>query len=303
MGPTAAGKTDLAVRLVEALPLEIVSVDSAMVYRGMDIGTAKPDAATRRRAPHRLIDIRDPEDTYSAGDFVRDARAAMAEIRAAGRVPLLVGGTMMYFRALTRGLADLPGANPSLRAAIEREAARVGWPALHRRLAAVDPAAAARIAPNDSQRIQRALVVFEVSGRPISEWQAEGTAADPGTTWLRFGLLPEPRAELARRIRARFEAMLENGFVEEVARLRERPGLHRQSTSMRAVGYRQIWDYLEGRSTLEEAKTAAVTATRRLAKRQVTWLRSERDLICHNPLERDAFASILAHLRARMGRL
>jgi len=266
----------------------------------MDIGTAKPDTAILRRAPHRLIDIRDPEDTYSAGEFVRDARAAMAEIRAAGRVPLLVGGTMMYFRALTRGLAALPPANPELRARLEREAARHGWPALHRRLERVDPAAAARIAPNDAQRIQRALEVYEVSGRPISEWQARGTAADPGTAWLRFALLPEPRSELGARIRERFEGMLRDGFVAEVARLRERPGLGRHSPSMRAVGYRQIWDYLDGRSTLEEAEQRAVTATRRLAKRQVTWLRSERDLICHNPLEGDAFAAIFTYLRERI---
>ncbi len=300
MGPTAAGKTELAVRLVEAFPFEIISVDSAMVYRGMDIGTAKPDAATLRRAPHRLIDLRDPEDTYSAGDFVRDARRAMAAIREAGRVPLLVGGTMMYFRALTRGLAGLPPADPEIRRALEREAAVHGWPALHRRLAGVDPAAAARIAPNDSQRIQRALEVYELSGRPISQWQAEGTAPEPGARWLRFGLVPAPRAELARRIRERFEAMLREGFVEEVARLRQRPGLGRHSPSMRAVGYRQLWDYLEGTSTLEEAKRAAITATRRLAKRQVTWLRSERDLICHNPLEQDAFAAISRCLRERL---
>lgn len=291
LGPTATGKTELAVRLVETLPLAIVSVDSAMVYRGMDIGTAKPDAETQRRAPHRLIDIRDPENTYSAGAFVRDARAAMREIRAAGRVPLLTGGTMMYFRALTRGLAELPPADPDLRSAIDREARRHGWPALHGRLAAVDPAAAARIAPNDAQRIQRALEVFEKSGRPISEWQA-ATSADPDAAFLKLGLVAEPRAQLASRIAERFERMLRRGFVDEVARLRERPGLDRNSPSMRAVGYAQIWDYLDGRATLEEAKRAAVTATRRLAKRQMTWLRNERELICHNVLEGDVFVAI-----------
>lgn len=212
MGPTATGKTDLAVRLVERLPFEIISVDSAMVYRGMDIGTAKPDLETQRRAPHRLIDIRDPEQTYSAGDFVRDARAAMASIREAGQVPLLVGGTMLYYRALTRGLATLPSADPALRAAIDRDARRLGWPALHRRLATVDPAAAARIAPNDGQRIQRALEVFEKSGRPLSEWQAEQAPGEPEASWLRLGLLPEPRSELGRRIARRFDAMLRAGL-------------------------------------------------------------------------------------------
>lgn len=303
MGPTASGKTDLAVRLVEAFAFEIISVDSAMVYRGMDIGTAKPDAKTRRRAPHRLIDIRDPEQVYSAGDFVRDARAEMARIREAGRVPLLAGGTLMYFRALIRGLATLPRADRALRAAIDRDAQRLGWPALHRRLAAVDPVAAGRIAPNDAQRIQRALEVFEKSGRALSEWQARTVPGIPGESYLTFGLVPEPRSELHARIERRFDAMVEAGFVDEVARLRRRPGLDRRSPSMRAVGYRQIWDYLDGRTTLEAALRDAVTATRRLAKRQMTWLRSERNLTRHNPLERDAFAAISTSISERMGRV
>lgn len=301
MGPTAAGKTGLAVRLVEVFPFEVISVDSAMVYRGMDIGTAKPDARTQQRAPHRLIDIRDPEETYSAGDFVRDANAALAAIREKGRVPLLVGGTMMYFRALTQGLADLPSADAALRSELDREAQRLGWPALHRRLADVDPAAAARIDPNDSQRIQRAFEVYLKTGRGISEWQTE-VASDAATApYLKLALVVEPRAELGRRIADRFETMLCEGLVEEVTHLRERPGLSRGSPSMRAVGYRQIWDYLDGRSTLEEARRDAVTATRRLAKRQMTWLRSERDLMCHNTLEGDAFAAISTYISKCMG--
>ncbi|HET6630444.1 MAG TPA: tRNA (adenosine(37)-N6)-dimethylallyltransferase MiaA [Woeseiaceae bacterium] len=300
MGPTASGKTELAVRLVESLPLAIVSVDSAMVYRGMDIGTAKPGQGVLERAPHRLIDIREPEETYSAGDFVRDARAAMAGIRAAGRVPLLVGGTMMYFRALTEGLAELPTADAAVRRAIDDEARAEGWPAMHARLAGVDPAAAARIDRNDRQRIQRALEVWRVSGKPLSAWQAEAHAAAPAPAGLRFGLVPEPRAILHRRIERRLRAMLEAGFVDEVARLKRRPLLDERSPAMRAVGYRQLWSYLDGRATLEEAVHKAVTATRQLAKRQLTWLRTEAGLICHNPLEADVFGAISARIRQRL---
>jgi tRNA dimethylallyltransferase len=300
MGPTASGKTELAVRLVEALPLTIVSVDSAMVYRGMDIGTAKPGPEILARAPHRLIDIREPEETYSAGDFVRDARTAMADIRAAGRVPLLVGGTMMYFRALTRGMADLPAADPAVRQAIDDEARADGWPALHARLAAVDPAAAARIAANDSQRIQRALEVWRVSGKPLSAWQAEGPGPAPGPAYLRFGLAPEPRAALHRRIERRLRGMLDAGFVDEVARLKQRPFLDERSPAMRAVGYRQVWTYLDGRAALEAAVHKAVAATRQLAKRQMTWLRTEPGLICHNPLEADVFDAIFTRIRQRL---
>jgi tRNA dimethylallyltransferase len=302
MGPTASGKTELAVRLVEALPLAIVSVDSAMVYRGMDIGTAKPAAETLKRAPHRLIDIRDPEQPYSAGHFVRDAGREMAEIRAAGRIPLLVGGTMMYFRALTRGIAVLPAADRTLRSAIDAEAGEAGWPALHAKLAAVDPAAAARIEPNDSQRIQRALEVYRASGRPLSEWQKrEGPPRMP--PYLRFGLVPEPRAELHRRIELRFKAMLAAGFVDEVARLRRRPLLTERSPSMRAVGYRQIWQHLDGRATQDGAAEKAVAATRQLAKRQLTWLRSEDGFIRYNPLEVDTFGSISAQIAGRIEQL
>lgn len=300
MGPTASGKTDFAVTLAEALPVDIVSVDSAMVYRGMDIGTAKPDAETLRRAPHRLLDIREPEQHYSAGDFVRDAGREMTEIRAAGRVPLLVGGTMMYFRALTRGIADLPAADPEVRTAIDREAAVAGWPALHRELLTVDAAAAARIDPNDSQRIQRALEVYRTSGKPLSEWQTDGRPAVRMRSWLKFGLVPEPRAELHRRIERRFCSMLDGGLVDEIARLKARPCLDRRSPSMRAVGYRQIWSYLEGKTTLEVATARAMAATRQLAKRQMTWLRTEPALNTINPLEPNAFVTILLLLTDRM---
>lgn len=300
MGPTASGKTDLAVRLVEALPLEIISVDSAMVYRGMDIGTAKPDAKILRRAPHRLVDIREPEESYSAGEFVRDAGAEMATIRAAGKVPLLVGGTMMYFRSLTRGMADLPPADESLRAAIDSEAAVLGWPAMHRQLSEVDAAAARRIEPNDRQRIQRALEVYRGSGKPLSEWQAEGRSSGREPQYLKLGLVPEPRAELHRRIEQRLQTMLDEGFIDEVAGLRQRPGLGSRSPSMRAVGYRQVWNHLDGRCSQGEAVNAALAATRQLAKRQMTWLRSEPGIHCLNPLEPDTFASILSILERRM---
>jgi tRNA dimethylallyltransferase len=310
MGPTASGKTELAMTLAETLPADIISVDSALVYRGMDIGTAKPDAATQIRYPHRLIDIRDPEQSYSAGDFVRDATAEMLHTCAAGRVPLLVGGTMMYFRALTRGIAQLPPADASVRASIEAEAAATGWQAMHRKLALADPAAAERISVNDRQRIQRALEVYVVSGRPLSEWQADQTIGNGGGASFRFlklGLVPEPRRELHRRIEKRFRAMLDLGFVDEVRNLRRYHRLTSRSASMRAVGYRQIWSCLEGRYGLDEAIERALAATRQLAKRQLTWLRSESDLHVVNPLESQVFATIQTilgehlHGQARIG--
>lgn len=302
MGPTAAGKTDVAVRLVESFPFEIVSVDSALVYRGMDIGTAKPDAAVLERAPHRLLDIREPEESYSAGDFVRDARREMKDIRAAGRVPLLVGGTMMYFRALSEGLAGLPSADESVRGQLDEEAAVAGWPAMHRKLAAVDPAAAARIDANDRQRIQRALEVYLVSGRPLSEWHARHSegARDESRRFLRIALLPKPRSVLHGRIRARFDAMLERGFLHEVERLRARPGLTALSPAVRAVGYRQLWGYLDGDYGLEEAVEKAIVATRQLAKRQITWLRSESRARVFNPLEAGCFGAISSILEQQV---
>lgn len=275
MGPTASGKTELAVELVERLPLEIVSVDSAMVYRGMDIGTAKPDAATRLRAPHRLIDILDPLEAYSAARFYRDALREMAAIRAAGRVPLLVGGTMLYFRALVHGLSTLPAADPAVRTRLEAEAREGGWQALHQRLAAVDPEAAARIHRNDPQRLQRALEVYELTGRPLSaHWAAGGWGGAP-YNWLPLVVAPGERAALRERIARRFLAMLEAGFLDEVETLRRRGDLHPGLPSMRSVGYRQAWAHLAGELDRETMVERAITATRQLAKRQLTWLRRE----------------------------
>jgi len=298
MGPTASGKTEIAVRLCKRFPFDIVSVDSALVYRGMDIGTAKPDAATLQRAPHRLIDIRDPEDRYSAGDFVRDAHREIEAIHAAGRIPLLVGGTMMYFRALTGGIAKLPSADDEIRQGIDTDARHFGWPAMHERLADIDPAAAARIEPNDSQRIQRALEVFQASGRPLSEWHrlAREQAQDRHVRFVKLALQPESRQTLHKRIETRLDAMLRDGFLAEVEFLMQRSGLTRDLPSMRAVGYRQIWAHLAGECTLAEGRYRALVATRQLAKRQVTWLRSEQDLVSFDPLETgviDAISKIM----------
>jgi tRNA dimethylallyltransferase len=300
MGPTASGKTDVALRLAEEFPLDVISVDSALVYRGMDIGTAKPDAETLRRVPHRLIDIRDPEDSYSAGEFVRDARAEIDASHARGHVPLLVGGTMMYFRALTEGIADLPEAAPKIRAAIDAEAAASGWPALHTQLAAVDANAAARIKPNDSQRIQRALEVYRVSGRSLSEWQADAESSDRQDIFLKIALHTASRPVLHDRIAVRLQRMMENGFVEEVQTLMARPGLTAGHSSMRAVGYRQIWSHLEGQGGLEDATNKALAATRQLAKRQLTWLRSEQQVTPIDALETDAPATISALVRGQL---
>ncbi|BAZ94870.1 tRNA isopentenyltransferase MiaA [Thiohalobacter thiocyanaticus] len=276
MGPTAAGKTDLAVALVEALPLEIISVDSVMVYRDMDIGTAKPDAETLRRAPHRLIDFLDPADAYSAARFVADARREMAAVRAAGRIPLLVGGTGLYFRALEQGLAWLPEADPELRARLSAELAEAGPAALHARLAAVDPEAAARIHPNDPQRLQRALEVHALTGRPLSAFHRE--QSPPGRpNWLKLVLAPQDRGWLHARVERRFDAMLAAGFVEEVEHLCRRGDLTPQMPSMRAVGYRQVRQYLAGEYDYAEMRLRGVYATRQYAKRQLTWLRGERD--------------------------
>jgi tRNA dimethylallyltransferase len=295
MGPTATGKTQVAIELCRRFPLDVISVDSALVYRGMDIGTAKPDKATLRAAPHRLVDIRDPEDSYSAGDFVRDSRAAMGAIFAAGRTPLLVGGTMMYFRALIAGMAVLPPADPEVRAAIDTEAAQHGWPALHEELRRVDPAAAERINPNDSQRIQRALEVYRLSNRPLSAWQAS-TSASGDLRFEKLALQVEPRSLLHQRIAERLERMLDAGFIVELRRLMLRPGLHRDSPAMRAVGYRQFWTHLAGECTFEEAKSRALAATRQLAKRQITWLRSESGVKTFDALDSgvaDAISGVL----------
>jgi tRNA dimethylallyltransferase len=277
MGPTGAGKSDLAARLTEQLPLEIISVDSALVYRGMDIGTAKPDAATRARVAHHLIDIRDPAETYSAGEFTRDAQHAMRDIWARGRQPLLVGGTMLYFHALSAGIAQLPAADPAVRASIDLKANRQGWAAVHKELAEVDPAAAARIHVNDPQRIQRALEVYRLTGETITKLQQRRLSAFADVNVIEFAIAPLERAELHTKIELRFKAMLVAGFVAEVRNLYERGDLRPEHPSMRAVGYRQLWRHLAGEFALSEATEQAIAATRQLAKRQLTWLRRRAD--------------------------
>ena len=273
LGPTASGKSALAMELAARFPLEIISVDSGQVYRGMDIGTAKPSAAERARVPHHLIDVVDPTESYSAGRFREDAIRAVRDIFGRGRIPLLVGGTMLYYRALAQGIDALPVAEPGLRAQIDARAARHGWPALHADLARVDPVTAARLAPNDAQRIQRALEVWELSGRPLSELQS-GARRAPPFALRAFALVPEDRAELHRRIAARFERMLEEGLVEELKGLRRKYDLHASLPSMRCVGYRQAWACLEGEYGEAELREKGIAATRQLAKRQLTWLRS-----------------------------
>lgn len=278
MGPTASGKTDLAVALVEALPCEIISVDSALVYKGMDIGTAKPDAGTLARAPHRLIDFLEPTEAYSAAQFRADALREMQDVLAAGHVPLLVGGTMLYFRSLQYGLSDLPSADPEVRARLDAWARREGWGALHDRLREIDPPAAERIHPNDPQRLQRALEVYELTGRPMSSFHQAGRAGDFAYRLLKLGLVPGDRALLHRRIAVRFESMLAAGLVDEVKALRARGDLDIGLPSMRSVGYRQVWDYLDGNYDYDTMVRKGIAATRQLAKRQLTWLRSERQL-------------------------
>jgi tRNA dimethylallyltransferase len=273
MGPTAAGKTDLAIALHERLPVDLISVDSAMVYRGMDIGTAKPDADELARAPHRLIDICDPVDAYSAARFREDALREMEAITSAGRIPLLVGGTMLYFRALQHGLSDLPAADADVRARLEDEFQRGGLDALHQRLERVDPVAAARIHRNDPQRVLRALEVWEITGRPLSDLQQGG--AEMPYRAIKLVVAPESRGQLHERINRRFEQMLAGGLVEEVERLVARGDLNPEMPSMRSVGYRQVWAWLRGECGREEMIDRGKAATRQLAKRQYTWLRSE----------------------------
>lgn len=275
MGPTASGKTALACQLSERFGLDLISVDSALVYRGMDIGTAKPDPVTLARYPHGLVDIRDPAIPYSAADFSVDARALMTSISAQGRVPLLVGGTGLYFRALQQGLSALPPAVPALRARLMAEAGQIGWPAMHDRLARWDPVAASRIDPNDVQRLQRALEVIELTGKPLSELQQGGT--DTLFPWrvLKLALMPQDRRLLHERMANRFDSMLKQGFLDEVRALRQRADLHADLPAIRAVGYRQAWRYLEGEIDASTFRDQAIFATRQLAKRQITWLRSE----------------------------
>lgn len=306
MGPTAAGKTDLAIELTKVLPCELISVDSALVYRGMDIGTAKPSKEILAEFPHRLIDILDPAESYSAADFRRDALEAMAEITSRGKIPLLVGGTMLYYKALVEGLAQMPAADPEVRAQIEEEAERLGWQALHDQLSVIDPVSAARIHPNDPQRLSRALEVYRVSGQSMTELRliqsAQSTeAAASGLQQLPYtvanlAIAPANRQELHERIKQRFTNMLEQGFIDEVVALRTRSDLHSGLPSIRAVGYRQVWDYLDGKLTQAEMQERGIIATRQLAKRQFTWLRSWADLHWLDSLDCDNLPRALKYL-------
>jgi tRNA dimethylallyltransferase len=277
LGPTASGKSAIAIKVAARLPVEIVSMDSALVYRGMDIGTAKPGAALRARVPHHLIDIIDPDQSYSAGRWREEAISKVAQILGRKNIPLMVGGTMLYYRALIAGLDALPQADARIRAAIDADAARRGWPALHAELETIDPKAAQRIAPNDAQRIQRALEVWQLTGKPLSALQG-AARADLPFALKGIAILPDPEI-LKNRIEKRFEAMLRLGLIDEVKQLKKKYRLHANLPSMRAVGYRQVWEYLEGRYDKEALKEKAVTATRQLAKRQLTWLRSFPDLL------------------------
>lgn len=293
MGPTAAGKSDLAIHLAQHLPCDIISVDSAMVYRGMDIGTAKPSRATLQCIPHRLIDIRDPRDAYSAAQFRSDALREMDQSTRQGRIPLLVGGTMLYFRALQRGLADLPAADNALRARLEGEARALGWVALHARLAIIDAEAARRIHPNDPQRIQRALEVYELTGRKMSELQGESGAASLPYSVIKIIVAPADRDWLREHIARRFQAMLQAGLIAEVEALRKRGDLDLHTPALRAVGYRQVWQYLAGEINCDEMIKSAIITTCQLAKRQFTWLRVENEAVWFDSLGKDLFDIVL----------
>lgn len=308
MGPTASGKSAYAIALARRLDGEIVSVDSALVYRGLDIGAAKPDANERARVPHHLVDVCDPWQAFSAAEFARAARAAIDGILARGRLPILAGGTGLYFRALLDGLSEMPEADPGVRAALAAEAAARGWAALHAELARVDPEAAARIHATDAQRIQRALEVYRLSGRAISDWQRDARMSRLPLRVLKLVLAPPERATLHARIEARFEAMLAAGFLDEVRRLRALPALAAhprplELPALRAVGYRQAWEHLDGASTHAEFRARAIAATRQLAKRQYTWLRGELDARWFDPVGQAAAldAAVDAFLGARAG--
>ena len=300
-GPTGTGKSGFAMRLAREFPIEIVSVDSAQVYRGLDIGSAKPDASERAAVPHHLIDLVEPNASYSAGQFVRDAAQAIDDIEARGRVPLLVGGTMLYLRALMGGIATLPRASDSIRAAIDVDAQRLGWPAMHERLGEVDAAAAARIHPNDAQRIQRALEVYTASGRPISELQT-ATTRPIDREFICAALVPHDRARLHIALSQRFEAMMTSGLLDEVRGLFARGDLTDGHPAIRAVGYRQLWSHLAGAYPLEMAVTRAIAATRQLAKRQMTWLRSMPNIRAFDPYETQSFVGLRQSLIASFER-
>ena len=303
MGPTASGKTDLAVALVQQMPCEIISVDSAMIYRDMNIGTAKPDAELLRIAPHRLIDICDPVESYSAARFRQDALQEMAEIRAKGAVPLLVGGTFLYFRALHQGLSVLPSADEAVRGQLERQAQAIGWQGMHDRLAKIDPPAAARIHPNDPQRIQRALEVYEITGVPMSKlFEQERSIGNKEANFpyhaVKIVIAPQDRAVLYSRIDARFDTMVNEGFIEEVETLYRRGDLTLDMPSMRAVGYRQVWQYLAGEWDYNTMREKAKTASRHYAKRQLTWLRGEPDCTWFDPSDSYMHKEVLKKLKA-----
>jgi tRNA dimethylallyltransferase len=304
LGPTASGKTAAALALAARRPLEIISVDSALVYREMDIGTAKPTMEERERAPHHLIDIVDPADAYSAAQFRTDTLRLVREITARGRVPLLVGGTMLYYKALTQGLNDLPGADAEVRATLDAQALRDGWPALHARLAEVDPITAGRLAPNDSQRIQRALEVFMSTGQPMSELLAAPARVDDLALPWRFvpvALEPSDRSVLHARIADRFDAMLAAGFIDEVERLRARGDLHPRLPSMRCVGYRQAWEYLDGVGDFAAMRDKGVFATRQLCKRQLTWLRGMTERVVVDCCAGDATEQVVRVVEGVIG--
>ncbi len=297
MGPTASGKTAVAEHLATTLPCEIISVDSALVYKGMDIGTAKPDAATLARAPHHLINIIEPHESYSAARFRDDALALMREITERGHIPLLVGGTMLYFKALVEGLNDLPEADPVIRLVIETMADAEGWPAVHEKLRRVDPETAARLEPNDAQRIQRALEIYYLAGKSMTDLLKKPKYVYFPYTPIRIALLPGDRAALHERIAQRFDAMLAIGLVDELRRLREEYALEPGMPAMRCVGYRQAWDYLEGRISREELREQGIAATRQLAKRQLTWLRSTENLTEFDCLAENVSGQVLEYIR------
>jgi len=299
LGPTASGKTPLALALARTLPVEIVSVDSAQVYRGMDVGTAKSSPAERKAVPHHLIDVIDPTETYSAARFRADALRVMSEITARGKVPLLVGGTMLYFKALREGLSELPESNPLVREKIDIEAAKRGWPAMHAELARIDAQTAARLKPNDAQRIQRALEIHRVTGKPMSQLLGKRESALPFRL-VELTLVPSNRGELHRRIESRFDAMLESGLVEELRMLRERYTLKPGMPSMRCVGYRQAWQFLEGELDRDELRRRGVVATRQLAKRQLTWLRGLGTLATLDCLASNVAAKATEFLRSQL---
>ncbi len=301
-GPTAAGKSASTLALAERWPLEIINVDSATIYRGMDIGTAKPSPAEQAQVPQHLLDIRDPAQSYSAAEFRADALRLIDAIRARGRIPLLAGGTMMYYKALRDGLDDLPQADPALRAELEARAARDGWPALHDELARLDPVTAARLAPNDSQRIQRALEICQLSGQPMSALlgRQRAAAGDDDNRYLTISLEPSARAALHARIEQRFDAMLASGLLEEVRGLHARADLHPGLPSVRCVGYRQMWAHLDGEISLEEAREQGIAATRQLAKRQITWLRAQPERVIVDCLAADAVAQTIDAVAAAL---